>query len=224
MKITYRSVTLMLAFVSIISSCSMQKRDEALSRDKTFRTPEQAVAKAKSDLIQILETKKDLNLGINLSKLREAQQATPIRHVELDFRKILRADSVASLTDVASADKGMIVPFVLDNEVVGIAKIGKVSGGWNVIGLANKIITNDLNQTGLVRRRGAPITLYEVPNLKLMIYAVKGERGEDYRLNLERFTLKESVAISELYPTIRKRAIQFNKQFGDQLKRTKLVD
>lgn len=224
MKITYRSVTLMLAFVSIMSSCSIQKRDGDLSKDKTFRTPEQAVTKAKSDLIQALETKKDLNLGIDLLKIRRAQQATLIRHVELDFGRILIADSVASLTDIASADKGMIAPFVLNNEVVGIVKIAKVSGGWNVIGLSNKAITNDLNQTGLVRLRGVPITLYEVPNLQLMVYAVKGERGENYHLNFERFTLKEGVAISELYPIMRKRALQFNKQFGNELKRRKLVD
>ena len=223
MNFTFRSVTLLLVFVSIMSSCSLQKRDRDLNGDKTFRTPEQAVAKAKSDLIQTLETQKDLNLGIDLLKIRRAQQATTIRHVEVDFGKILASDSVASLTDIVAADKGTIAPFVLNNEVVGIVKIGRVSGGWRVIGLANKAITNDLNQTGLVRQRAVPVTLYEVPNLKLMIYAVKGDRGEYYHLNFERFTLKDSVAISELYPIMRKRALQFNKQFGNELKRRKLV-
>lgn len=224
MKITYRSVTLMLAFVSIMSSCSLQERKGAVSEEKTFRTSEQAVSKAKSDLIQVLETRKDLNLGINLSKIRKAQQARPFRHVEVDFGKILVADSVASLMDIAASDKGMIAPFVLDNEVVGIVKIGKVSNGWNVIGLGNKAITDDLNRTGLVRREEVPVTLYEVPNLQLMIYGVKGDREEEYHTNFERFTLKDSVTISELYPVMRQRALEFNKQFGNELKRTKLVD
>lgn len=194
-----------------------------MNGDKTFPTPEEAVAKGKSDLIRVLETNKDLNLGIDLSRLREAQQARLIRYAEVDFGRILTSDSVASLAEIVAADKSMIGPFVSNNEVVGIMEVGKMSDGWKVTGLANKAIMDDLNQTGLMRRPEATVILYEVPNLQLMVYGVKGDRGEYYHLNFERFTLGDSVAISAFYPIMRERALRFYEQFGDELKRGKLV-
>ncbi len=223
MKLTLRLACLMLAVVFFVSYCSQQDESADMNGDTTFSTPEDAVAKAKSDLLDALETQQDLNLGIDAAKLKQAQQAGLIRYAEVDFDELLASDSVASLDEIVATDRSRIAPFVLTGQVIGIVEVGKVSDGWKVAGLANRAITDDLNQTGLLQRGASAITLYEVPNLQLMIYGARGEDGESYHLDFEQFTLKEGVAVSTFYPIMRERALRFNEQFGDELKEKKLV-
>lgn len=223
MKPALKSICPMLAVAFFVSFCSQQEESADMNGDKTFPTPEEAVAKAKSDLLEALETQKDLNLGVDAAQLRQAQPARHIRYAEVDFAKILAADSIASLADIVAADKSMVAPFVLAGQVVAIVEIGKVSDGWKVVGLANKAITDDLNQTGLLRRGEAAVTLYEVPNLQLAIYGARDEGGEFYHLNFEQFKLQERAAISAFYPIVREHALRFQERFGEELKRGKLV-
>lgn len=223
MNFTLKSVILVVAVAFFISSCSRQQGEGEMNGDKTFSTPEEAVAKAKSDLIGALESNKEIDLGIDLARLREAQQGRLIRYAQVDFGRILTSDSVASLADIVAADKSMIAPFVSDNEVVGIVEVGQATGGWKVAGLGNKAIMDDLNQAGLMRQGNATVTLYEIPNLQLMVYGVRGDGGESYRLNFGRFTLRDSVGVSAFYPVMREQALRFNERFGEELKKGNLV-
>jgi len=101
--------------------------------------------------------------------------------------------------------------------------VGKVEGGWKVIGLSNPAVTNDLNTPGIMQNRNAELTLYEVPNLQLFIYGLREDNAERYFLNFENFTMREGLPISAFYPAVRESARRFQKEFGDQLKKEKLV-
>jgi hypothetical protein len=111
---------------------------------------------------------------------------------------------------------------MLDNEVVGIAEITKADAGWKVASLGNMAVTNDLNDSRILTGND-PVTLYEIPNLNIMVYGVQRDAAETYYLNYEKFGMRDSVAISVLYPVIREGAARFNERFGDQLKKEKLV-
>jgi hypothetical protein len=67
------------------------------------------------------------------------------------------------------------------------------------------------------------VTVYEVPNLQVLIYGVRAHEGERYHLSFDRFNLKEPVPISAFYPLLRERALQFNARFGEEVKKGKLV-
>lgn len=215
--------TVVLAAAFSISSCTDPKGDGPMNGDKTFPTAEEAVAKAKSDLLQALETTKDLNVGIDPARLREAQQGRLVRYVHVDFERMLAMDSVMSLADVVADEKSMIAPFVLGNEVVGIVEVARVPEGWKVAGLAHKGITDDLNEAGATQLGDAAVTLYEVPNLQLMVYGVQTATGEQYHLTFERFTMREPVPVAAFYPLMRDRAREFNARFGEQAKKGELV-
>lgn len=224
MKMMTKTMALVLVAIFLFSFSSNQEGDTNLNQDKAFATPEEAAAKGKSDLVQALEMRKDLKLGIDLARLREAQQARLVRYGVVDFGKIIASKSVTSLGELVSSYKSMIAPFAQANEVVAVVEVAKSAGGWEVTALGNKPIRDDLNQAGILRQGQGTLTLYEVPNLQVRIYSVKGDRGERYFLNFEKFTLKDSVALSVFFPALRERAIRFEKEFGDQLKKERLVE
>ena len=220
-----KSVILLLSVIFIFYSCTNKEGEGEgeMNEQKTFSTPEDAAAKAKNDLIQVLETNKEIDLGIDVTRLRESELAGLVRYVEVDFRKILTTDSVRSLSEIVAYKKSMIAPFVLKNNVVGIAEIGEVDKGWKIIGLGNKALTEDLNITRVALDKSTVVTVYEVPNLQLTIYGVRKDVAETYFLNFGKYTLRDSVAISDFYPTIHENALRFQKEFGDKLKKEKLV-
>jgi hypothetical protein len=225
MKINLKSVTFLLFMIFIIPSCSDQRGDGDgdMNEDKTFKTPEEAVQKAKSDLIEVLETNKDISLGIDVARLRNADAGKLIRYAEADFERILNTDSLKSLSEIAASDRSMLSPYVNDNEVVAIAEIKEVTNGWKIAGLGNEALTDDLNRIGIASGMEKTAVIYEIPNLHILIFAVRDTAGESYYLNYERFNLQQSVSISDFYPVIKREAMRFNKEFGDQLKKEKLV-
>ena len=223
MTTTLKSITCLLLIIYFVSSCTTQKGEIEMTKDKIFPTPEEAAKEARNNLVQILESYKDINLDINIDKLRKSKLTSLVQYVLVDFEKIISSDSVTSLSKIVASDKSIIAPFILNNEIIGITEVVKISDGWKVSGLGNKAIRDDLNYSRVLQTRNPDVTLYEVPNLHLMIYGVNENSLEMYFLDFEQFTLKEAVAIEEFYPMMRKRAIQFDKEFGARLKREKLL-
>jgi hypothetical protein len=213
----------LFAFVLISFCMFAQTPAVQMKEGNVFATPQAAADKAKNDLIQILETTRDINLGIDLSRLRESTQAPLIKHVMIDFEKLLRLDTITKLSDIAASDKGKVVPFVYRSEVTAIAEISQTEKGWRVSGLGNKAIADELSASGLLLKKEATITLYEVPNLHIMIYGVIEDQVERYHLNFERFSIREGVGIDDFYSLLRENAHKFHNEFGDILKQRRLV-
>lgn len=213
---------LILSLIFVLYSCAQQDKRKGEGEMKTFASPEEAAAKAKNDLIELLDTQKDLNLQVDVGRLKDAELAGLIQYVEVDFTKLLNTDSVRSLSEIAT-EKSMIAPFVLENSVVGTAEVGKVDDGWKVIGLNNPAVTNDLNTAGIMSNRDAVVTLYEIPNIQLFIYGLREGASEKYFLNFEDFNMRDSTAVTVFYPVVRGSARRFQEEFGERLKKEKLV-
>jgi len=214
---------LILSLIFVLYSCAQQEDRNGEGEMKTFASPEEAAAKAKSDLIELLETQKDLNLQVDIGRLRNAELAGLIQYVEIDFTKLVNTDSVRSLSEITGSEKSMIVPFVLENSVVGTAEVGREGDSWEVIGLNNPAVTNDLNTAGIMRDKNAKVTLYEVPNLQVWIYSVQDDTVESYYLNYQNFSQNNVSNLVEFYPVLREDARRFQEEFGDRLKKEKLV-
>jgi hypothetical protein len=226
MNSIFKLSILILSFTFVFYSCAQQddrKDEDEMNGDKTFASPEEAAEKAKRDLIELLETRKDLDMQIDAERLRNAEISSLVNYVEVDFTKLVNTDSVKSLSQISAGQKSMIAPFVLDNNVVATAEVGKVNDGWKVIGLSNPAITNDLNSPGIMHDRNMRVTLYEVPNLQVFIYAQQQDTTEKYFLNFENFDIREGVPLSVFYPVLHERAARFQREFGDRLQREKLV-
>lgn len=223
MKTILKSAFLLFSVVFIFYACNSVKGEGKMNEPKIFETPEKAIEKAKNDLIQVLETNKDLDLGIDVDTLRKAEPAKLVPFADVDFEKILSTETIKSLSDVSSPPKSMLAPFVLMNNVVGVVEVGSERNGWKIVGLGNKPITEDLNTARIPLNGNETVTVYEVPNLQIFIYGVKRESGESYFLNFDKHTLKEGTDLQAFYPALRDRAIEFQKEFGDILKKEKLL-
>jgi hypothetical protein len=225
MKTILKSLLLLLSVIFILYACKQEKEegDGKMNEPKIFNTPEEASAKAKSDLIDVLETNKDLDLGIDIEKLRNSQQARMIQYADVDFQKLLTTENEQSLSDISNSPKSMITPFVLMNSVVGVVEVGPEQGGWKVVGLGNKPIKEDLNTAGIELNPNADVTVYEVPNLQLYIYGVRKDASETYYLNFGQYTLRDSTSIQDFYPKLHESSIKFQRDYGEILKKEPLV-
>jgi len=220
-----KSAFLLFSLIFFLIACEKQdgEGEGEMNGKNTFDTPEEAVAKAKSDLIQVLETSKDIDLGIDVEKLRNAEQVRIVQYVEVDFEKLLRTENVQSLSDISSAPKSMVAPFALQNNVVGVVEVREESSKWKVSGLGNKPLTEDFNMAGIANNNEAAVTVYEVPNLQVFVYGVRMGGTETYHLNLGEYTLKDTVNVQAFYPLLRENSIQFQREFGDLLKKEQLL-
>jgi hypothetical protein len=223
MKSILKSAFLLLPIIFIFYSCQNQEGDGEMNEQKIYKTPEDAAVNAKSDLIQVLETNKEIDLGIDVAKLRKAELARLVQYQEVNFEKILSTESVRNLSEISFLPKSMIAPFVLENNVVGVAEVSEVRDGWKVIGLGNRPITDDLNTTRITLNSNLEATVYKVPNLQIFIYGIMSEVSETYYLNFGEFTLRDSTSLKVFYPALRENSIRFQKEFGDQLKKEKLL-
>jgi len=207
----------LLVAVTIVSCTNLRER-EMKGANRGFATPEAAADKARSDLLQALESKQTMSLGVETTRLRAAQVGNLARHVDIDFEKLATTDSVSSLSEIAGGDRGMIAPFVDGNAVVAVAEVTQTRGAWKPAILGNKQVTDDLN---LIRTssRDSTLTIYEVPNLNVTIY----EAGDKYFLSFAEFNLRKGVPLSAFYHQLRDSAIQFQTRFGEELKKGKLV-
>ncbi len=221
-----------LLFLSIILfSCGNQKSETAMNNNNAnqpqfFTTPDEAAKKGRSDLLSILKTNKDINLNIDAGKLENSQPGKLLKHVEIDFNKLIKTDSVSSLSQLSGSELNTLAPFVTGNEIAGIVEINKTPKGWEVAGLGNKNVTDDINEIGRTLNQSPAnmdITVYEVPNLQILIYSVKNADVENYFMNYDKNNLKEAVSIQNFYPMLKEKSVAFERNFGDLVKKQKLV-
>ena len=220
-----KTALFLFSLIFFLVACEKQEGEGEgeMNEKNSFDTPEEAVAKAKSDLIQVLETSKDLDLGIDVEKLRNATQVRMVQYVDVDFGKLLTTENVQSLSDISSAPKSMVAPFALQSNVVGVVEVREERSKWKVSGLGNKPLTEDFNMAGIANNNEAAVTVYEVPNLQIFVYGVRMGGAETYHVNFGEYTLKDTVSIQAFYPLLRENSIQFQKEFGDILKKQQLV-
>lgn len=226
---TILNISATFLLMILINACGEKKTDLNLNNENSkqiFTTPEEAAQKGKSDLLILLKNDKDLKLNIDVAKFENSKQGNFIRWNEIDFRKLINTDSVNSLSQINGEEKYTIAPFISENQFSGTVEIVKDKEGWKVSGLGNSSIISDLNEISRtigIETGSLDITVYEVPNLQINIYQVNDTAGSLYFLNYENFRLTEGVRINNLYPVLKGKAVAFQKEFGDLVKKQKLL-
>lgn len=211
--------------VGMIFQAACQKTDEQMGngngKPTFFATPEEAATKAKSDLLAVLRSARNVSLGLNQSALESSQPARPIQHYQVTFEQLLSGQG-AAFSALRGNEMGMVVPFVADNKVVTVAEIGKHEKGWSVASLVDKNVTDELNAL----RRAAPeaaqgeITIYDLPHSGLKVYEVPGGM---LHTSYPGFALEQGVPADRLLEVLKRDAAEFQRQHGEALKARKLV-
>ena len=223
-KIIVINLAILLLVIVTIGCTSQQTGPMNDQQPTNYKTAAEAFNKARADLLGILRTNPSFVTGVDTGSLSRAIAGDAVRQFEIDFNKLLRADSSSTFSNLQLGEVNTIYPLVADRKIVTVALIKKLENGWQVTGLSDKSLTDDLNAVRTAVGETASISVYHLPNLQTNVYAVKNGDRELYFLNYgDRFTLREGVPASALLPFLRTEASDFQKRYGNELKRQKLV-
>ncbi|HEY3403926.1 MAG TPA: hypothetical protein VGK59_11095 [Ohtaekwangia sp.] len=228
MKRTLKIFSFAMAATLMASACqqSTPSADGEQDTPQFYSTADEAVAKAKADLLSILESDKNINLNIEGSALRDAQPGKSISYSVVDFNKLGGLDSLSDIKQIVKEVSSTIVPLVNQGNVVTIVEVSQGEKGWKVSGLGNAGLSRNINAV-LAQPQNvgdAAIELYEVPNLRANLYVVKTADKELFYTDYNGYSIRESVNPSELLTRLKSDAEAFIKNYGDKLKDGKLVE
>ena len=188
-----------------------------------FSTPQEAANKAKSDLLTVLRSRKEVALGLQEQMIDKSQPAAPIRQFQITFEDLASADSFTALLRNEAAT---VVPLVADGTIATVVETAKTEAGWKVVSLADKGLSSELDA---VRKAAGPesdIVIYDLPYSGAKVYGVMAPGGGTAPVlytNYKGFTLKEAVPAERLLAVLKQDAAEFQKTYGEELKRQKLV-
>ena len=220
-------VLLSFSFV-FFTACDKAERgsvNNSEGQPKSFASSGEAVQQGKKDLTELLRIRNDLKLEVDAALVSKSLPEQGLEVFEVDFKKLLQADGVTGLEQVAGAEKGNTTPLSYDNQVVGIIDTRKDADGWRVSAISNQTVKKDLNEirklhADLMKRK---MSYFEVPNIQARIYSVSIDGQNQYVTNYDGFTFDKPVSISELLPKLREDAQAFEKIYGEALRSQRLV-
>jgi len=220
--LTYTSLTLTLLCAG---ACEKQRATTNATGPNSFSTAEEAANKAKTDLLSILQSGKNMNLGVDEAALAKSQPTRLVKHYQITFEQLLTADSAATFGNLAQNEMATVVPFVSDNSVVTIAEVAKDDKGWRVTSLVDQSVSNDLNALRTITGETSQdeITIYDLPHSAVKVYGIKKDNSEMFYSDYPGFNVREGVSAERLLSVVKGDAAEFQRNYGAALKEQKVV-
>ena len=190
-----------------------------------FSTPQEAANRAKSDLLAVLRSRKEIALGLEPQTIEKSQPATPIKQYQITFEDLVSANAFATLN---RNELATVVPLVADDTVATIVEVAKDETGWRVASLADKSLSSELD---VVRKAAGPqagIVIYDLPHSGSKVYGVTQPAAAEpsatlVYTNYTGFDLREAVPAERLLAVLKQDAAEFQRKYGDDLKNRKLA-
>lgn len=223
MKIRKKVVITYFLIAGLILTIAPQLAGIQMENETVFNTPERAAEQAYQHMIQILETYQSIELDVDAELLKRTSQRHFLPFMILDFDQIVKSEQVPDLKEIVESDKGVVVSFGTDNQVVAVVQVAERSGGWAVIQLGNTAIRSNLNNIPISLQDEVDMAIYEVPNINILIYGVERDNREVYYTTNSPFNPREAVTMEELYSMLHKEAIMFAEKYGDRLREERLL-
>lgn len=190
--------------------------------ENQFSSADDAVAKGKNDLLAILKNKQ-FTINIDSAALKRSQPETPIPLYEVSFDRLLKSNG-DSLITISTDSKKWNIPLVDKNKIVATIATSKNEKGWQIDEVANPSISNDLNEIrASLNTPNMLIKVYEVPNINATLYETKIEGRNMYFTKYNGQSLRQPVAADVIFNQLKTDALVFQRRFGEQLKKGKLV-
>lgn len=207
--------------MAVLFSMGCKKEGEQRSY---FSTPQEAANKAKNDLLTVLRSRKDIAFGLEEQTIEKSQPAGLIRQFQITFEDLASADSFTALRQ---NELTTIVPLVADGAITTVVGLAKSEAGWRVASLADKSLASELD---VVRKAVGPATqivIYNLPHSGEKVYAAMqpatAGAGTMLYTNYRGFNLREPAPAERLLPVLKQEAAEFQRKYGDELKRQRLV-
>jgi hypothetical protein len=207
--------------MAVLFSMGCKKEGE---QRRYFSTPQEAANKGKNDLLAVLRSRRHIALGLEEQTIEKSQPAAPIKQFQITFEDLASADSFSALRQNELAT---VVPLVADGTVATVVGLAKGEAGWKVAFLADRSLSSELD---VVRKAVGPpveIVIYDLPHSGEKVYAAMqpatGGGGTMLYTNYPGFNLSEPVPTERLLPVLKRDAAEFQRKYGDELKRQRIV-
>jgi hypothetical protein len=213
---------LIISILFMITSANGQNTNSP----QYFKNAEEAVKKATSDLIEVINSKREFNFGVNPNELQKARMGSMIQNSEINFDLLLKANAESVISKMAEKPKNQLFPLFFENKIIIVVELREEEKGWLIGGFSSSGITNELNTinqsvSGIEKIR---VIKYEVPNLNTNIYEVQRDNKTLLFSNYNGlFSLKEPINSERLFSVLKEDALKFQKEFGQRLQKEKLV-
>ena len=207
--------------MALLCSVGCQKK---AGQGTYFPTPQEAANKAKNDLLTVLRSRKDIALGLEQQTIEKSQPAAPMLQYQITFEDLAAADSFTALR---RHELATVVPLVADGTVATVVALAKEEAGWKVASVADKGLASEVD---VVRKAAGPqaqLVIYDLPHSGEKVYAAMqpatGGGGTILYTNYTGFNLKEPVPAERLLPVLKQDAAEFQRKYGEELKRQRVV-
>jgi hypothetical protein len=99
------------------------------------------------------------------------------------------------------------------------------NGAWTVSGISDTYAEAEISELRNANPgfSSSTITLYEVPNIDARVYSLRIDGQELYYTNYKGRSISEPIELRELASMLRTDALAFERQYGDMMKKGKLV-
>jgi hypothetical protein len=207
--------------MAVLFSMGCKKEGEQRSY---FSTPQEAANKAKNYLLTVLRSRKDIALGLEQQTIEKSQPAVPIRQYQITFEDLASADNFMALR---KNELATVVPLVADGTVATVVGVAKEEAGWKIASLADKNVASEVDVVQKATGRRGQIVIYDLPHSGEKVYAVMqpatGGGGTALYTNYTGFNLREAVPAERLLPVLKQDAAEFQRKYGEELKRQRVV-
>ncbi|WP_276134161.1 hypothetical protein [Polluticoccus soli] len=225
MKLT-QSILAVIFMVAATSCGDMKGGDNNNGGDekpKTYGTAAEAAEAGKADMLKAMEN--GVNFGVDRAKLESSKPGQPIMKQAVDFNALLQADSSTNLERMTTGEAVTAVPFIIGPEVVSIMTLRNEGNQFAVGTLGDAQLSTELNTVSQATGGAAQgkVTIYEIPNLNATVYAVGDSAGILYYTSYNNLSPRQPLRAPELMRMLQAEAQNFQKQFGDEIKKGKLV-
>jgi hypothetical protein len=207
--------------IAVLYSMGCKKEAE---RRTYFSAPQEAANKAKNDLLTVLRSRKEIALGLEQQAIEKSQPSAPIRQYQITFEDLASADSFTALR---KNELATVVALVADGTVATVVAVAKDEAGWKVVSLADKSLSSELD---VVRKAAGPqveIIIYDLPHSGEKVYAAMQPAtsggGTILYTKYTGFNLREPVPAERLLPVLKQDAAEFQRRYGEELKRQRVV-
>ena len=215
-----------ILLVAVTASCTDMKGDSSNGSDggdnkpKKFASMADAAVAAKEDMIAASET---VDFGVNKEKLRTAEPGNAIYKYEIEWNALMKADSNTTLENITGKNPVTIVPLVTREEVVTVISLMEDNGEYGIGGLGDRQLSTELDMVRRADSLGmvADITVYEIPNLQVTVYGVKGSNR--YYTSYNNNSIRQGLEPKQLVEVLKADARRFEKMYGDDLRKGDLV-
>lgn len=217
-----------IASCTRINQMNQNKADDG-QRPKSFPTLADAGKAAQSDMLAAIEQKVDL--AIDKEALRNAEPAAEIKILSLNPDLLVQADTGMNLYQMATEEGNMLVPYLHNGSVIAVAYLSQQDAQFTITGLGDRAVTEELNTLFLLnpKLQGA-LSMVRVANLNASFYLI-GEANSMQQSNVtatvfssyKGHNLREPINEREFLSSLAKDARTFREQYGDSLKKNRLV-